>query len=132
MRQVIRLFAVLIAALCAAPAVYAHGGRTDGQGCHHDRRNGGYHCHGGGHAPSHSVSTASLGLYSPPPRSPVQSVATSPPEHHHAPQPKADRPACSDASRADREKIMTMEMQIQDLNYEILNLRAQLRQARTN
>jgi hypothetical protein len=29
-----------------APAV-AHGGRTNAQGCHNDRQNGGYHCHGG-------------------------------------------------------------------------------------
>ena len=27
---------------------WAHGGRTDGRGCHHDRKHGtGYHCHGG-------------------------------------------------------------------------------------
>ena len=25
--------------------VYAHSGRTDSSGCHHDRKNGGYHCH---------------------------------------------------------------------------------------
>lgn len=24
---------------------YAHGGGLDRQGCHHDRKNGGYHCH---------------------------------------------------------------------------------------
>ena len=23
----------------------AHGGGTDSNGCHHDRKNGGYHCH---------------------------------------------------------------------------------------
>lgn len=27
--------------------VYAHGGGLDGHGCHHDRKNGGYHCHQG-------------------------------------------------------------------------------------
>jgi len=27
---------------------FAHGGSTDSNGCHNDRRNGGYHCHGGG------------------------------------------------------------------------------------
>ena len=27
----------------------AHGGRTNAEGCHNDRKNGGYHCHGGGH-----------------------------------------------------------------------------------
>jgi hypothetical protein len=25
--------------------VLAHGGRTDRNGCHNDRKNGGYHCH---------------------------------------------------------------------------------------
>ena len=29
--------------------VYAHGGRTNAEGCHNDRKRGGYHCHGGGH-----------------------------------------------------------------------------------
>lgn len=27
--------------------VHAHGGGLDGHGCHHDRKNGGYHCHQG-------------------------------------------------------------------------------------
>ena len=27
--------------------VYAHSGGLDGHGCHHDRKNGGYHCHQG-------------------------------------------------------------------------------------
>lgn len=31
-------------------AVLAHGGRTNAQGCHNDRVNGGYHCHNGGRA----------------------------------------------------------------------------------
>lgn len=25
--------------------LFAHSGRTDSSGCHHDRKNGGYHCH---------------------------------------------------------------------------------------
>lgn len=29
---------------CALTAS-AHGGGTDKNGCHHDRKNGGYHCH---------------------------------------------------------------------------------------
>lgn len=39
--------------LCAlsAPA-WSHGGRTNAEGCHNDRKNGGYHCHGGGSSPS--------------------------------------------------------------------------------
>ena len=24
---------------------YSHGGRLNKDGCHHDRKNGGYHCH---------------------------------------------------------------------------------------
>jgi len=27
--------------------VHAHGGGLDSHGCHHDRKNGGYHCHQG-------------------------------------------------------------------------------------
>lgn len=47
--------------LMALPvAVEAHGGRTNAQGCHNDRKNGGYHCHGGRRA-------------SPPPARPLSS-----------------------------------------------------------
>lgn len=39
-------YAMMLTALQAPPAS-AHGGGLDRHGCHHDRRNGGYHCHGG-------------------------------------------------------------------------------------
>jgi hypothetical protein len=29
----------------ASPETSTHSGRTDKSGCHHDRKNGGYHCH---------------------------------------------------------------------------------------
>lgn len=45
MKTVIIISAVLSA--LTVPA-YAHSGRTNAEGCHNDRRNGGYHCHGGG------------------------------------------------------------------------------------
>lgn len=32
--------------------VAAHSGRTNAQGCHNDRKNGGYHCHNGGTTPT--------------------------------------------------------------------------------
>jgi uncharacterized protein YecT (DUF1311 family) len=31
--------------------VFAHGGGLDSSGCHHDRKNGGYHCHRDGYSP---------------------------------------------------------------------------------
>lgn len=31
-------------------ALFAHGGGLDANGCHNDRKRGGYHCHGGGAA----------------------------------------------------------------------------------
>lgn len=31
----------------AATAAFAHGGGLDSNGCHNDRKNGGYHCHRG-------------------------------------------------------------------------------------
>ena len=37
------MIAAIIIALLAAPA--PHGGGLNDQGCHNDRRNGGYHCH---------------------------------------------------------------------------------------
>ena len=39
------LFVMSIA--CIALQVQAHGGRTNAEGCHNDRKNGGYHCHNG-------------------------------------------------------------------------------------
>jgi hypothetical protein len=43
-----RLALLLGAALImAATRARAHGGGRDKLGCHHDRKNGGYHCHTG-------------------------------------------------------------------------------------
>lgn len=36
---------VVIALLGAAGAAFAHGGGLNADGCHSDRKNGGYHCH---------------------------------------------------------------------------------------
>lgn len=35
------------ALLMASDTVAAHGGGLDANGCHHDRKHGGYHCHRG-------------------------------------------------------------------------------------
>ena len=35
-------------AIAAFELAHAHGGGLDGLGCHHDRKQGGYHCHRGG------------------------------------------------------------------------------------
>ena len=40
------LVAVLAGAVVAG-ASYAHGGGLNAEGCHNDRKNGGYHCHRG-------------------------------------------------------------------------------------
>ena len=40
------LFSLSTFALTAMTA-NAHGGGLDSHGCHHDRKNGGYHCHQG-------------------------------------------------------------------------------------
>lgn len=39
-------FAAIV--LCIADNAAAHGGRLNAEGCHHDRKHGGYHCHRGG------------------------------------------------------------------------------------
>ncbi|MBB4954625.1 hypothetical protein H4S14_002514 [Agrobacterium vitis] len=31
---------------CFGTSAFAHGGGLDSNGCHHDRKKGGYHCHG--------------------------------------------------------------------------------------
>jgi Excalibur calcium-binding domain len=45
--------ALMLAALFPA-AVFAHGGGLNSEGCHNDRKNGGYHCH---RAPAPKVQT---------------------------------------------------------------------------
>jgi len=46
-REVMKLVAVVagLSALMAAPVAMAHPGGLNAEGCHNDRRNGGYHCH---------------------------------------------------------------------------------------
>jgi hypothetical protein len=46
--------AVVIGLLAMTSQAAAHGGGLNAEGCHNDRRNGGYHCHRGGaqHAPA--------------------------------------------------------------------------------
>jgi hypothetical protein len=43
--------ALLLCLLLIPSLVFAHGGRTDKYGCHHDRKHGGYHCHNGSTTP---------------------------------------------------------------------------------
>jgi len=49
--------------LAGMPAVSAHSGGLDKSGCHHDRKNGGYHCHRGTDVavPRASLAPASMG-----------------------------------------------------------------------
>ena len=55
---------LLIAIICLGMANHAgaHSGRTNAQGCHNDRKNGGYHCHGGSAQPTSTVSKTSQSL----------------------------------------------------------------------
>lgn len=51
----------LAAALAPAAAAQAHGGGLDRHGCHHDRKNGGYHCHRGSGPTASSMALAAGG-----------------------------------------------------------------------
>lgn len=42
--------AICAATLTMSDTAFAHGGKTNAEGCHNDRKRGGYHCHGGGAA----------------------------------------------------------------------------------
>jgi hypothetical protein len=37
---------ILLIMMCFGTFAYGHGGGLDSNGCHNDRKNGGYHCHG--------------------------------------------------------------------------------------
>ncbi|MDR7155359.1 hypothetical protein J2W40_002186 [Sphingobium xenophagum] len=43
---------------CFADAAFAHGGGLNAEGCHNDRKNGGYHCHRAPSAPARQPQTA--------------------------------------------------------------------------
>lgn len=43
-KKILTILVLSITSLTAITA-YAHGGRLNKDGCHHDRKNGGYHCH---------------------------------------------------------------------------------------
>ncbi|WP_242915642.1 MULTISPECIES: excalibur calcium-binding domain-containing protein [Brevundimonas] len=57
------LIASALMAGLATPAL-AHSGGLNSEGCHNDRRNGGYHCHrsGGGNRSSSNANTQPRGL----------------------------------------------------------------------
>lgn len=41
-----KVFALMaLVAMIGSTLAFAHSGRTDSSGCHHDRRTGTYHCH---------------------------------------------------------------------------------------
>ena len=48
---------IFITLLCYQGIVFTHGGGLDSSGCHHDRKNGGYHCHRSSYTPSPSISS---------------------------------------------------------------------------
>ena len=58
------LFSACAAALLACGATAAHPGGLNKEGCHNDRKNGGYHCHRAPRAPAQS--------YRPPSQQPNQ------------------------------------------------------------
>ena len=69
---------VPLSLLLVCESVGAHGGKLDSKGCHHDRKNGGYHCH--------------------------RSQATTPPKASSAPSNKPPNPKSSPSKRSDASK----------------------------
>ncbi len=45
MKKIFILLMIIFAMVSSISVSYAHSGRTNSEGCHHDRKNGGYHCH---------------------------------------------------------------------------------------
>jgi hypothetical protein len=54
------MFGVAIIFPLTENSVNAHGGRTNADGCHNDRKNGGYHCHNSGTTPTPSRGTTTI------------------------------------------------------------------------
>jgi Excalibur calcium-binding domain len=55
-------FGAIVLTLCIAGNASAHGGRLNAEGCHRDRKHGGYHCHRGGSSSLHRNSIPSNGF----------------------------------------------------------------------
>lgn len=52
---------IVLAIIMLMPAVaLSHGGGLDRNGCHHDRKNGGYHCHKSAEAPAERTVSSDL------------------------------------------------------------------------
>jgi len=47
LRRTAKMTTVVAILMCIAINADAHGGRLNAEACHHDRKRGGYHCHGG-------------------------------------------------------------------------------------
>lgn len=56
LRDVLTIAIVVL--MVGVPSVFAHGGGLDANGCHNDRKRGGYHCHRGSGAAATSPRTA--------------------------------------------------------------------------
>lgn len=50
--SVLWMTSFVVIALCIATNASAHGGGLNAEGCHNDRKRGGYHCHRGGGSPA--------------------------------------------------------------------------------
>ena len=72
---------LLSAVVLTTEPVLAHGGGLDAHGCHHDRKNGGYHCHQGALAgqsfASNSEMLAALEAMNQPPKDLPQRIEAS-------------------------------------------------------
>ncbi|MFQ6313445.1 YHYH domain-containing protein, partial [Lysobacter capsici] len=51
----VRIGWLALIGLCCATQAGAHGGGLNAEGCHHDRKRGGYHCHRGSAAGAASL-----------------------------------------------------------------------------
>lgn len=56
-----RLRIFLLNAVLIPTALLAHGGGLNADGCHNDRKNGGYHCHGAKVAPAPGANLSGAG-----------------------------------------------------------------------
>jgi len=105
-----KIITILISIFLLSPAfAITHGGRTDASGCHHDRKNGGYHFHNGG-TPSQSLhtSTSSVNTNSAKP----QTLTTQPASSHV----KAENLA------AYKDLVLKIQLALNQLGYSAVSL----------
>ena len=99
---------MLLICLALLPSLtFAHSGGKDKYGCHHDRKNGGYHCHNGGSGYQGQSAQTSINAVNADPAKPQ--ALTTPSTNSHA--------KAKNAAVADSDLVFKIQSTLNQLGY---------------